>query len=113
VRQLASVLTAGERAGIPVSVCGEMASDPLSCVLLVGLGCTRLSVGPPALPLVKWVVRAIPYEVARQAAEEVLELPSAEEITAHLRSAVRGLIDLRLIDLDSALPGRSSRTSFA
>ena len=44
-------------AGIPVSVCGEMASEPLSAVLLIGLGYDRLSVSPPALPLVKWVVR--------------------------------------------------------
>jgi hypothetical protein len=69
-------------------------------------------VGPPALPLVKWVVRAVPYDVARRAAEEVVNLPSAEEITAHLRGAVRGLIDLRLLDLDATLPGRNSRTSF-
>jgi hypothetical protein len=59
------------------------------------------------------VVRAVPYDVARRAAEEALTLPSAEEITACLRTAVRGLIDLRLFDLDSALlPGRSSRTNF-
>ena len=113
IRQLASVLAAGNQAGIPVSVCGEMASDPLSCVLLMGLGYTRLSVGPPALPLVKWVVRAVPYDVARRAAEEVLGLPSAEEITACLRAAVRGLIDLRLLDSDATLPARSSRTSFS
>ena len=58
----------GRAAGIPVSVCGEMASEPLSAVLLIGLGYERLSVSPPALPLVKWVVRTVPEDVARRAA---------------------------------------------
>ncbi|MGH7518757.1 MAG: phosphoenolpyruvate--protein phosphotransferase, partial [Gemmatimonadales bacterium] len=60
VRQLKHVLEVGEAAGLPVSVCGEMASEPLSAVLLVGLGYTRLSVAPPALSLIKWVIRTVP-----------------------------------------------------
>ena len=44
VRQLQRVLEVGQAAGIPVSVCGEMASEPLSAVLLLGLGYDRLSV---------------------------------------------------------------------
>jgi phosphotransferase system enzyme I (PtsI) len=98
LRQLVSVLAAGTRAEIPVSVCGEMASDPLSCVLLIGLGYTRLSVAPPALALVKWVVRAVPYEVARQAAHSAMRMTSAEEVTACLHEAVRDHLDLRLLD---------------
>jgi len=92
------VLSAGNRAEIPVSVCGEMASDPLSCVLLIGMGYTRLSVAPPALPLVKWIVRAVPYQVARQAAQTAMNMTSAEEVTACLHEAVRDHIDLRLLD---------------
>ena len=73
VRQLHRVAEVGREAGLPVSVCGEMASEPLSAVLLIGLGIDRLSVSPPALPLVKWVVRTVPEEAARRAAEEALE----------------------------------------
>ncbi len=68
VRQLQHVLQVGKSAGLPVSVCGEMASEPLSAVLLLGLGYDCLSVSPPALPLVKWVVRTVPEESARSAA---------------------------------------------
>ena len=60
VRQLHRVVEVGKTAGLPVSVCGEMASEPLSAVLLLGLGYDRLSVSPPALPLVKWVIRTVP-----------------------------------------------------
>ncbi len=106
VRQLRQVLAIGREADIPVSVCGEMASEPLSAVLLIGLGYERLSVSPPALPLVKWVVRTVPEPAARQAAESALSARSAEEVSEALRSVVGEYIDVRLLDPGSALPGR-------
>ncbi|HET9041396.1 MAG TPA: phosphoenolpyruvate--protein phosphotransferase [Gemmatimonadales bacterium] len=106
VRQLHSVLQVGRSAGIPVSVCGEMASEPLSAVLLLGLGYERLSVSPPALPLVKWVVRTVPEPAAARAAESALAAASAEDVTEALRSVVGEYIDVRLLDPSSALPGR-------
>jgi phosphoenolpyruvate-protein kinase (PTS system EI component) len=106
VRQLHQVLATGRAADIPVSVCGEMASEPLSAMLLIGLGFERLSVSPPALPLVKWVVRTVPEPAARQAAESALQARSAEEVSAALRSVVGEYIDVRLLDPQSALPGR-------
>jgi phosphoenolpyruvate-protein phosphotransferase (PTS system enzyme I) len=106
VRQLQRVLEVGKGAGLPVSVCGEMASEPLSAVLLLGLGYERLSVSPPALPLVKWVIRSVPEAAARQAAEGALAAALAAEVTEALRKAVGEFIDLRLLDPQSALPGR-------
>jgi phosphoenolpyruvate-protein phosphotransferase (PTS system enzyme I) len=106
VRQLHSVLQVGRAAGIPVSVCGEMASESLSAVLLLGLGYERLSVSPPALPLVKWVVRTVPEPAAARAAESALAAASAEDVTETLRSVVGEYIDVRLLDPGSALPGR-------
>jgi phosphotransferase system enzyme I (PtsI) len=106
VRQLHRVLEVGRTAGLPVSVCGEMASEPLSAVLLLGLGYDRLSVSPPALPLVKWVIRTIPEEAARQAAAAALGAASAADVSVALREAVGGYIDIRLLDPQSALPGR-------
>jgi phosphotransferase system enzyme I (PtsI) len=106
VRQMHQVLAIGRAAEIPVSVCGEMASEALSAVLLIGLGYERLSVSPPALPLVKWVVRTVPEPAARQAAESALSARSAEEVSEVLRSVVGEYIDVRLLDPHSALPGR-------
>jgi phosphotransferase system enzyme I (PtsI) len=106
VRQLQRVLEVGKGAGLPVSVCGEMASEPLSAVLLLGLGYERLSVSPPALPLVKWVIRSVPEAAARKAAEGALAAAGATEVTEALRKAVGEFIDLRLLDPQSALPGR-------
>jgi len=106
VRQLQRVAEVGRETGLPVSVCGEMASEPLSAVLLIGLGIDRLSVSPPALPLVKWVVRTVPEEAARRAAQEALSAASADQVSEALRSAVGEYLDVRLLDPHSALPGR-------
>jgi phosphotransferase system enzyme I (PtsI) len=106
IRQLQQVVEMGRAAGLPVSVCGEMASEALSAVLLIGLGYERLSVSPPALPLVKWVVRTGPEEAARRAAAAALGAASAAEVSAALRETVGEFIDVRLLDPSSALPGR-------
>jgi phosphotransferase system enzyme I (PtsI) len=106
VRQLQRVLEVGKGAGLPVSVCGEMASEPLSAVLLLGLGYDCLSVSPPALPLVKWVVRTVPEESTRKAAAAALAASSAAEVSSVLREVVGEYIDIRLLDPQSSLPGR-------
>jgi phosphotransferase system enzyme I (PtsI) len=106
VRQLQRVLEVGKAAGLPVSVCGEMASEPLSAVLLLGLGYDTLSVSPPALPLVKWVVRSVPEDSARKAATAALTARSAAEVSNVLREVVGESMDIRLLDPHSALPGR-------
>jgi phosphoenolpyruvate-protein phosphotransferase (PTS system enzyme I) len=111
IRQLREVLQAGSDAGIPVSVCGEMASDPLSVVLLMGLGYRTLSVAPPSIPLVKWVVRAIPCSVAEQAARDALTADRPGEITEALRTAIRGHIDPRLLDFAATLPSRFTKAT--
>jgi phosphoenolpyruvate-protein phosphotransferase (PTS system enzyme I) len=106
VRQLHRVLEVGKAAGVSVSVCGEMASEPLSVVLLLGLGYETLSVSPPALPLVKWVIRTVPGEAAREAAAAALTAASASEVWNVLREVVGQYLDVRLLDPQSALPGR-------
>jgi signal transduction protein with GAF and PtsI domain len=65
-----------------------------------------LSVSPPALPLVKWVIRSIPEDSARRAAEAALDAAHAADVSAALRETVGEYIDIRLLDPQSALPGR-------
>jgi phosphotransferase system enzyme I (PtsI) len=88
VRQLDQVRRAAGGAGIPASVCGEMASDPISVVLLTGLGYDSFSVAPPSLPLVKSVVRSVPHAVAVEVAGRALEASTAAEVVQMLEQAV-------------------------
>jgi phosphotransferase system enzyme I (PtsI) len=112
IRMLRDVLAAGTARNIPVSVCGEMASEPLFAVLLLGLGFKVLSIAPPTLPLIKWLVRSVPAEVAREAAAATLQADSPDEVSEILRSTLGRFIDLRLVDPDRALPGRTSGATF-
>jgi phosphotransferase system enzyme I (PtsI) len=111
LQQLAMILEAGQRRGIGVSVCGEMASDPLSAVLLMGLGYRNLSVGPPSLPLIKWVVRTVPCAVAERAVAKARLANVSSDVTAALRDAVKDYIDIRLLEPEVMLPGQGSKTS--
>ena len=111
LRQLRSVRQAAAAAGIPVSICGEMASEPLSAVLLMGLGFVELSVAPPALPLLKLVVRSVPASVAEEAAGRALDADTSEEVRDILRAAVGPHLDLAMIDPGGALPAYCPPTS--
>ncbi len=111
VRLLQTILAAGKRGGIGVSVCGEMASDPLSAVLLIGLGYRTLSVAPPALPLVKWLVRMIPVAAAEKAANAALAADRSSEVTAALREVMRAHSDPRMFDALTTLPRLTGATS--
>lgn len=105
VRLLKQVADAARAAGKPASVCGEMASEPLSAYLLLGLGYEVLSVAPPALPLVKWIVRQVRLTDARAAADAALAARSADDVLAILRESLGATVDLQLLDPDARLPG--------
>jgi phosphoenolpyruvate-protein phosphotransferase (PTS system enzyme I) len=111
LRLLKMVADAARAAGKPASVCGEMASEPLSAFLLIGLGYETLSVAPPALPLVKWTVRQVSAARARDAAARALEARTAGDVLDLLRLALAEAVDLKLLDPDARLPaGRRSAT---
>ena len=99
IRQLGQVREAGRVGGIPVSVCGEMASEPLGALLLIGLGYDTLSVASPALPLIKWLVRKVPASVCREAAAQALGAENARAVEAILRTAAQSYVDKRLLGM--------------
>ena len=82
VRMLKLIVDEAHKAGIPVAVCGEMAGDPVYTPLLLGLGIDELSMTPPLLPAVKFLVRAMSMADARALATKVLTMDSAKDIYA-------------------------------
>jgi phosphotransferase system enzyme I (PtsI) len=71
---------AAERNGLWCGVCGEMAGDPLLTPLLLGLGVTELSMTPPLLPHVKYLIRRLKLKDAKELADFALNCESGAEI---------------------------------
>jgi signal transduction protein with GAF and PtsI domain len=88
LRALKRIADAAASTGRPLSVCGEMAADPLHALLLLGLGVRELSMSPAAIPRIKAVVRSATVASARAAAEASLEMATSAEIEEHLRRAL-------------------------
>jgi phosphotransferase system enzyme I (PtsI) len=88
LRLIRLVRRAATRARIPVSLCGEMASDPALLGLLIGLGLTEFSMTPGAIPMARQAVRDIRADQARAQASHVLRLGTAEEIEKYLFDAL-------------------------
>lgn len=64
----------------PISLCGEMASDAVAAVLLLGLGFDQLSMNTGILLRIKWIIRTIPYKCAQELVERVLLFDDATQI---------------------------------
>ena len=88
LRLIRLVRRAAARHRIPVSLCGEMASDPALVGLLVGLGLTEFSMTPGAIPIVRQVVQELHAEDARRLASHALRLATAAEIEEYLFDAL-------------------------
>lgn len=80
LRNIAASAEAARAAGIPLEVCGEAASDPLTVPLLVGLGADELSVGAARVGTVRAWIRGLDYEAARELAGETLAAADAAEV---------------------------------
>lgn len=96
IRQLHEVAGVGRAAGIEVSVCGEMASNPLGAFLLLGLGITALSMAWPSLPEIKKLVRDIRMEDARIAAQKALAAPTSQGVIDCLVEGIGDSVDLKV-----------------
>lgn len=89
LRLIRQIILAGRRNGTSVSVCGEMAGDPLYCPLLMGLGVRNLSMSPNNIPEIKRLIRAIDASECRRFAQRVLRLDSDRQILNHLRDELK------------------------
>lgn len=95
LRLIRHVRRAAGRRGIPVSLCGEMASDPALVGLLIGLGLTHFSMTPGAIPMVRDVVRELNAAEARHLAARVLRQATAADVEQSLFDAVSTSASLR------------------
>jgi phosphotransferase system enzyme I (PtsI) len=96
LRLIAATADAGRKAGIEVSVCGEMAANPLAVFLMLGLGITAYSVSAASLPEIKKVIRSVPFAEARMAAAEALDAHTPNAVVERLTAHFSRYLDLSL-----------------
>jgi phosphotransferase system enzyme I (PtsI) len=72
-------------AGKPISICGELGSDPVVVPVLIGLGLRKLSMGAASIAAVKRIIASISFEKAKEAADNVLVFSTAGEIEEYLK----------------------------
>ena len=92
LRSIHHTVEAGHTAGCWVGICGEMAGDPATAVLLVGLGVDELSMSSFDLPRVKAAIRNIRRDQALDIAAEALRQSSAHAVRELLRTRVESLL---------------------
>ena len=88
LRLLKMTVEAADKAKIPVTVCGEMAADPIAVPLLLGLGVRILSMAPAMLPQIRAVIRKTSLAGAQALAEDSLKAENAAEVRVLVEKAV-------------------------
>ncbi len=84
LRTLKFVVESAHAGRIDVSMCGEMASDPLHALILLGLGLRELSMHPTAIPIIKNVIRSIRIREARSLVNKIMGFSTEQEIREYV-----------------------------
>ncbi len=88
LRLIRHIRRAAGKQKVPLSVCGEMASDPAVLALLIGMGLVRFSMTPTAISVARQVIRELDTRDLRAIAAGALKLQSAPEIEQFLTDAL-------------------------
>ncbi len=83
-RVLQMILAACQRTGTPVTLCGEMAGQPRSVLVLFGMGLRRFSMSPAFIPTIKALLASVSTAQAERYAHHVLQLNTNDEIRSYL-----------------------------
>jgi len=85
LRTLKFVSDAAKKEGIKLFMCGEMAGDPFSLPVLLGLGLDELSMNPQSIPVVKTLIRSISMADAKKFMQKVLQQTTSKAVTGLIR----------------------------
>jgi len=92
LRLIGNVIEAGQRAGIPVGMCGEMSSEPEIALLLLGMGLHEFSMPSVSILEIKNVIRSVTMDQVRGIAREALQLTTGLEVDNLLKQKLRDLL---------------------
>ena len=88
VRSIKHVVDAAHQAGIEVSVCGELASDPFCIPILMGMQIDGISITPQAIPGIKRIIRQTTMADCKNLLKNVLESKTVAKINKHVKETI-------------------------
>ena len=94
LRLIKHVIDASHEQGKFTGMCGELASDPVATMILLGLGLDEFSMTASSIPLIKNILRSVSKTECEEVANKALTMDTAEEITEYAKSvlAEKGLL---------------------
>ncbi len=92
LRSIQNIVTAAKGANVPISMCGEMAGDPVYPLVLLALGFDELSMTGGQIPVVKQLIRKVTQRDAKIMLESAMRLSTSEEIERYIRSEIARLL---------------------
>ena len=94
LRLIKHVIDASHEQGKFTGMCGELASDPVATMILLGLGLDEFSMTASSIPLIKNILRSVSKVECEEVANKALTMDTAEEITAYAKSVLieKGLL---------------------
>ncbi len=84
LRLIRFVIETAQKKGKEVTVCGEMAADPLSAIVLLGFGLKKFSMNPIFIPRIKKALRSVEYKTAKKIVQKAMSLKTAQEIEEYI-----------------------------
>ncbi|KPJ59162.1 MAG: phosphoenolpyruvate-protein phosphotransferase [Latescibacteria bacterium DG_63] len=88
LRSIKTLVDTGHKHNIWVGVCGEMCGDPVSAVILLGLGLDEFSTSPYVLPEIKTIVRSVSFAEAKTLADKAVRLSTAADVRSFVEERI-------------------------
>jgi phosphoenolpyruvate-protein phosphotransferase len=100
INEIFRVATMAQSMQIPLSVCGELASDPIAVLLLLGMGVRQLSMSSAKIPQIKWLIRSVSTEQTAGLLRQALELDNSKAIRSLGRQFIEDNQLTKFIDVN-------------
>lgn len=91
LRLIKQTIEAADKAGIGVSLCGEMSGEPVLALILLGMNLKEFSMSPQSLLQIKKLVRSVKLEDARRMVQEIMKFPTGQEVEEYSRKRLKEL----------------------
>jgi len=84
LRLIKFIIETAQKEGKDITVCGEMAADPLSAIVLLGFGLKKFSMNPIFIPRIKNTLRSVKYKTVKNVVQKAITLKSSKEIEEYI-----------------------------